>query len=615
MARKVVALGSLSDSPVEPRPRRLLATARRVKCPSVLHALTPCATRFRRWFSRNVARLRSFPVIYILVVNMVASSIFAISTGASIAGPVSLHNVDDFFYVFLILIASLGFFSSITLCYPLGGLLADVYYGRYRVIAGSVIILWCGIALSCLPLKFLVLNTSTPGPVGVALVFTLLAFIVGFSGFQANVVQFALDQLLESPSEHLSVFLHWFVWTGTLGAYPTLLVFLSLACHSGNPMNMVSLNFLPDILLIILSVTLCVGYCKRSTFLLEPGAGNPYKTVYRVLKFAKRHKYPILRSAVTYGEDEPSRIDFGKAKYGGPFTTEEVEDVKTFLRIVGLLFCIGPIFTLQVATDSTFPLFGIHVGLNKPFSVRCTADWMFFQSGFLTHLLVIVFLPVYICFVYSFCQRRLPRILTRLGVGMIFCVLSLISMLVIEVIGYNTTGSVEGNGTADVGNCFFIAEVRNDSDHPFAQTFNFDSSVLLVPNVLNAIGPTVVYITMLEFVSAQSPHNMKGLLVGMFFAVRGLFTLLGLIALYPIAISYHHHSIRHIGLSCGTFYYTLLVVVGVCTLLLYRVVVRRYRFRRREEEPFNQIYIENYYEHHSPQTNRNVTNSFREQTR
>ena len=62
------------------------------------------------------------------------------------------------------------------------------------------------------------------------------------------------------------------------------------------------------------------------------GNSNPYHLIYHVLKYAKKHKYPVQRSALTYWEDEiPSRIDLGKSKYGGPFTTEEVENVKTFL--------------------------------------------------------------------------------------------------------------------------------------------------------------------------------------------------------------------------------------------------------------------------------------------
>ena len=33
-------------------------------------------------------------------------------------------------------------------------------------------------------------------------------------------------------------------------------------------------------------------------------------------------------------------MDFGKEKFGGPFTEEEVEDVKTVLRLLPLVVCI-----------------------------------------------------------------------------------------------------------------------------------------------------------------------------------------------------------------------------------------------------------------------------------
>ena len=57
-------------------------------------------------------------------------------------------------------------------------------------------------------------------------------------------------------------------------------------------------------------------------------------------------QHPRQRSAFTYCEDTiPSRIDFGKSKYGGPFTTEQVEDVKTLLRstiFILLISALGP---------------------------------------------------------------------------------------------------------------------------------------------------------------------------------------------------------------------------------------------------------------------------------
>ena len=73
----------------------------------------------------------------------------------------------------------------------------------------------------------------------------------------------------------------------------------------------------------------------------EPVTQNPFKLVYSVIRYAIKHKHPEYRSAFTYCEDDPpSRMDFGKSKYGGPFTTEQVEDVKTFLRLLTVIILL-----------------------------------------------------------------------------------------------------------------------------------------------------------------------------------------------------------------------------------------------------------------------------------
>ena len=74
--------------------------------------------------------------------------------------------------------------------------------------------------------------------------------------------------------------------------------------------------------------------------------------VYGVIKYAIKNKQPRLssRSAFTYCEDElPSRIDFGKSKYGGPFTIEQVEDVKTFLRLLVFVFIVSILVGIVIA--------------------------------------------------------------------------------------------------------------------------------------------------------------------------------------------------------------------------------------------------------------------------
>ena len=66
--------------------------------------------------------------------------------------------------------------------------------------------------------------------------------------------------------------------------------------------------------------------------------GNPIKLIFGVLNYARKNKYPRLRSAFTYiDEEQPSCLDFGKHKFGGPFTEEEVEDVKTVFHFLPLL--------------------------------------------------------------------------------------------------------------------------------------------------------------------------------------------------------------------------------------------------------------------------------------
>ena len=82
---------------------------------------------------------------------------------------------------------------------------------------------------------------------------------------------------------------------------------------------------------------------------------NPIKLILRALSYARKHKYPENRSALTYWEeDAPSRLDLGKDKYGGPFTEEEVEDVKTTFRVL-------PVFIVIIAYA-----FDYHNGWNSP---------------------------------------------------------------------------------------------------------------------------------------------------------------------------------------------------------------------------------------------------------
>ena len=95
-------------------------------------------------------------------------------------------------------------------------------------------------------------------------------------------------------------------------------------------------------------------FCCNQWLIKEPTTQNPFKLVNRVVKYAIKNKHPRCKSAFTYCEDDlPSRIDFSKSKNGGPFTTEQVEDVKTFKTSTFSGVLAGVIITTYILYIST----------------------------------------------------------------------------------------------------------------------------------------------------------------------------------------------------------------------------------------------------------------------
>ena len=94
---------------------------------------------------------------------------------------------------------------------------------------------------------------------------------------------------------------------------------------------------------------MCINYKQQK---LKRSLENPYSLIYHVLNYAKNHEHPVGRSALTYWENKiPSRIDLGKHKYGGPFTVDEVENVKTFFRLVKLLGSLVGVFVALISIE------------------------------------------------------------------------------------------------------------------------------------------------------------------------------------------------------------------------------------------------------------------------
>lgn len=318
--------------------------------------------------------------------------------------------------------------------------------------------------------------------------------------------------------------------------------------------------------------------------------------VVKVLNYAWMHKYPLQCSAFTYCDDEiPSRFDYAKESYGGPFTTEQVEDVKTFLKIMIILLAIGPVSILDVATsDAIFSFIGFHIRSEE----HCDLSWIIVNSDLLRYIVSTLFLPVYMWIIFSRLQKQTPRILWRLGFGISLYILGVLSILIVDAVGHLQYG-------------------ENQTECIFDFTFNFTESqfVFCVPhlginwtvyvmcNFFIGIGSPLVTVTIFEFISAQSPHPMKGLILGMYYFITGVYQFISSVAIVPFSVLHRVLAILYVGCLFG--YILLVCVIGTFGLVLFLVASRWYRCRVREDQPYDQRFVVEIYDRYLDQASTN----------
>ena len=251
------------------------------------------------------------------------------------------------------------------LLYPLCGWLTEIYSSSFKVLK------WSFIPLILSSVVLIVVGTAMINGletfwngffIGSLVALFVIISLTGLGMYEANAIQFAMDQMLDAPSEQLSSFIHWYYWctvTGPLAVFYLLLAVFSL----GMPKKVYSdikdyWESLAGIVMVSYScfqlLVFIPGYFlyiwSKRFFCTQPISRNSLKLLHQVLKFSFHHKYPERRSAFTYCEaDLPSRIDLGKDKYGGPFTYEQVEDVKTFFRLLLLILSLFGIHVLEKA--------------------------------------------------------------------------------------------------------------------------------------------------------------------------------------------------------------------------------------------------------------------------
>ena len=198
--------------------------------------------------------------------------------------------------------------AFVTMLYPLSGFIADVYYGRLKVVVISLSFILTFVLVICLATTVMFAKKLQPESffqqtegiiLFILILISLATFTIGLVGYQANLVQLELDQLFEAPSEYLSLFILYALWAFKLGSVPFIISTPSLLCK-GTIKSTAGIIFksLPFIIAVFLIILLVIGWYKRHWFTSDAVLENPYKTVFKIINFARKHKYPLQRSAL-----------------------------------------------------------------------------------------------------------------------------------------------------------------------------------------------------------------------------------------------------------------------------------------------------------------------------
>ena len=98
-----------------------------------------------------------------------------------------------------------------------------------------------------------------------------------------------------------------------------------------------------------------------------------------------------------------------------------------------------------------------------------------------------------------------------------------------------------------------------------------------------------LYKSSIEFVCAQAPYNMTGLLIGLLYMLMSLVRALGTL-LYIAAKKKSLNSS-----TCGIWFYLIILVTTFFLSVLLSLVIHKYKARERDEIAGSQIQVEDVY--------------------
>ena len=199
-------------------------------------------------------------------------------------------------------------------------------------------------------------------------------------------------------------------------------------------------------------------------------------------------------------------------------------------------------------------------------------------------VLPLILIPAYRFIVFPLLHNHIPSLLKIVGASLVIIIIGNLLNLTVDTIEH-----LHSNNTQ----CMFN---ESETSHGSA---NISLSIplywLLIPAIVNGVGQTLLLCSSLEFVMAQSPNRMRGVMMGLATVFLGF----GCLVVYGLqrVLAYFSNATP----SCGFYYYLVLSILLMLSLVLFTIAAKRYKLRERDKHVNIQAIAEEHYERYLDQ--------------
>ena len=265
-----------------------------------------------------------------------------------------------------------------------------------------------------------------------------------------------------------------------------------------------------------LTLALCSDFLLQHWLVREHKKVNSLRLIVKVVKYTIRYRKVSLQHRYPVSNKLLSRLDVAKRTFGGPFTSQQVEDVKSFVKILAIASVCTAVGSGIAPVEYASEKFEHHLQ-NWHQNDGLTACFTKLSMDYSDYLFAISLVLLYEFIIHPLFYRCLPNvsIKSKFLFGIVIFLFRIIALLGLETAVYREHSF--NNST----NCIF-ADI-NYTD--IKSMVNIDLRWLLIPGLIYGLSSILFIHSGIEFIWAQTPYFMTGLVIGMAFAFLGLNTI------------------------------------------------------------------------------------------